>query len=353
MKTYYLLRIASFLVRFVPPRLAYWLCSIIGGIIFLLNYEIRDAVLDNMGHVLPKASRRLRRVLARRIIRNVVKNYYDVIRLPTMTPDSLERTITVHGIGHLDKALAVGKGVIIISGHIGNFNIVAQLAAARGYKVSVVAEDIEPPKLYDYVNRLRGHFGLKMIKLGSSEVRTIYRLLKNNEALMLAVDRNVTDEDVPTVFFGEYAAMPHGAVALALRTGAALVPGYTVRLPDNTSVVIIDPPLELERTGERDLDVRVNMRKVANTLEKYIIEAPHQWVILQRVWDKQYTDVGDEGRKTEDEEATPSEVKGQAGRPTTDLLSPSGIMSITESDDPHRLPHAERTEESQPVSSKQ
>src|SRR5205814_7828136 len=124
MKTYYLLRIASYIVRFVPPRVAYWLCSIIGGIVFTLNYSVRDAVLDNMGHVIPKASRRLRRVLGRRIVRNVVKNYYDVIRVPTMKPQDLERNITVHGIERLDEALKEGKGVIIVSGHIGNFSIV-------------------------------------------------------------------------------------------------------------------------------------------------------------------------------------------------------------------------------------
>src|SRR5450759_2567728 len=66
MKPYYLLRIAAYLVRFVPHRVAYWRCSIIGGIVFTLNWRVRESVLDNMGHVLPKASRRLRRVLGRR-----------------------------------------------------------------------------------------------------------------------------------------------------------------------------------------------------------------------------------------------------------------------------------------------
>ena len=63
MKTYYLLRIAAYLVRFVPHRAVYWICSIIGGIVFTLNWRVREAVLDNMGHVLPKATRQLRRVL--------------------------------------------------------------------------------------------------------------------------------------------------------------------------------------------------------------------------------------------------------------------------------------------------
>jgi KDO2-lipid IV(A) lauroyltransferase len=315
MKTYYLLRIAAYLVRFVPPRAAYWICSIIGGIIFTLNWRVREAVLDNMGHVLPKASRRLRRVLGRRIVRNVVKNYYDVIRVTTMSPADLERSITVHGIEHLDNALKLGKGVILVSGHIGNFSIVAQLAAARDYNVSVVAEDVEPPKLYDYVNHLRGHFGLKMLKLGSSEVRTIYRLLRNNEILLFAIDRDVNNDGMLVPFFGRLAGMPHGAVALALRTGATILPGYTVRLPDNTSVVMVDTPLELEHTGDREEDVRVNMRRLAEILERYIIEAPDQWVVLQKIWDKDYTEekaAGTTGQNGHSVELVPSEQKEPA-----------------------------------------
>ena len=255
----------------------------------MTNWRMRSVVLDNMSHVLPKSSRRLRRILARKIFGNVAKNYYDMIRVPNMSPADLERSITVHGIEHLDKALTLGKGAILITGHMGNFSIVAQLAAARNYNASVIVEDIEPPKLYEYVNKMRGHFGLKPLKMGSSEIRTIYKNLRNNEVLLFAVDRDVHDGGMPVPFFDGIADMPPGPLSLALRTGAALIPGYTLRFPDNTSVLILDAPLDLERTGDRDEDVRVNMRKIASILETYILKAPDQWVVLQRIWDKDYT----------------------------------------------------------------
>ena len=291
MKTYYLLRIATILVWFVPPRLAYWLCSVIGGVVFALNHSVREAVMDNLRHVLPASTYRQRRKVARKIVRNVVKNYYDLIRLPRMKLRDLERTITIQGMEYLDDALAQGRGLIVTSGHIGNFSIVAQLAAARGYKVSIIAEDIEPPKLYDYVNTLRSRFGLRMIKLGSTQVLTIYRLLKKNEVLLLAGDRDVTDDGIPTIFFDALADMPPGPVALALRTNTPLIYGYTNRKPDNTSIVQLEPPLELVRTGDRDLDLKINMRKMAQLLEEQILNNPSQWVVLQKVWDKDYTGI--------------------------------------------------------------
>jgi phosphatidylinositol dimannoside acyltransferase len=284
MKTYYLMRIASFLVRFVPSRLAYWLCSVVGGLIFMLNPNVRDAVLDNLGHVLPAASRRYRRKVARKIIRNVVKNYYDVVRLPRMSVEDLERNLVTRGMENLDKALTKGKGVILVGAHLGNFSVVAQIGSARGYKISIIAEDIKPPKLYDYVNKMRSRFGLQIVKLHSTQVLTIYKLLRNNESLVLAIDRDVTGDGIPTMFFDALAPIPPGAVALALRTGATIVTGRSERLPDNTSVVTLDSPMEMVHTGDRDLDLKVNMRRVLQRIEESILHNPTQWVVLQRVW---------------------------------------------------------------------
>jgi lauroyl/myristoyl acyltransferase len=289
MKTYYLLRIATVLVRFVPPRVAYWLCSLIGGVIFSLNHNLRDAVLDNLRHVLPGSTLRQRRKVGRRAVRNSVKNYYDVVRLPLMTKDTLEHMVTVEGLEHFIQAWDAGKGFIVASGHLGNFSIVPQIAAARGYKVSIVAEDIEPQKLYDYVNKLRGSFGVHMIKLGSAEVRTIYKLIRNGEGLMLAIDRDVTDDGVLTHFFDGMAEMPPGPITLALRLNVPLILGYTYRRPDNTSIVYLQPPMEFTRTGDRDLDVKVNMRRLTRSLEGAILKSPDQWVVLQRVWNNEYT----------------------------------------------------------------
>jgi KDO2-lipid IV(A) lauroyltransferase len=289
MKTFYLLRFAGHVVWLVPPRLVYWICSVIGSIVFTFNYKVRGNVLDNLRHVMPDATRLQRRKVGRRIVRNVVKNYYDLVRLPHMKVRDLERTIATEGMDNIDRALEQGRGLIITSGHIGNFGTVAQLAAARGYKVSVVAEDIEPPRLYDYTNNLRGRFGLRMIKLGSAQALTIYRILKKNEILMLASDRDVSDDGLPTIFFDAPADMPPGPIALALRLNAPLIHGYTCRLPDSTSLVQLGPPMEMTRTGDRDLDLKINMRKMAQLLEEQILRNPSQWAVLQRIWDKDYT----------------------------------------------------------------
>ena len=288
MKTYYLLVIASWLARWIPPRTGYWLCSFVGGIVFYVKPSIRRAIRDNMRHVLPKSTMRQRRIIARRVIRNNFKNYYDLIRIPHLSKEDVERMVAdVRGIENLDAAFARGKGVIIISGHIGNFNIVPQIAKIRGYPVVAIAEDIKPQKLYDFLNNLRMRFGLRFINANSSQVRTIYKLLRDNGGLILAADKDVTESREPVLFFDAIADLPPGPVALALRLDATLIAAYSVRLRDNTSVLHIYPPMELERTGDKELDKQVNLRKVAMVLEEMIRKAPDQWAVLQRVWDRE------------------------------------------------------------------
>jgi lauroyl/myristoyl acyltransferase len=284
MKTYYLFRVASWLSRVVPARVAYWLCSLLGGLLFYMAPSMRRAVMSNMKHVLPTASVHVRRAMARRVIRNVLKNYYDLVRLPHLKAEELERMITVRGIEHLEAASARGEGVIVTSGHIGNFSIVTQIAAIRGFKVAIVAEDVQPPQLYDYVNHLRGSFGIQLIKTGS-QVRTLYRFLRENGMLMLAADRDVTEGGEPVQFFDALADLPPGPVVLAARLNVPMIPAHTVRLPNNTSIVNIYPPLELQRTGDNERDKQANLRLVARVLEEMIHKAPDQWVVLQRVWD--------------------------------------------------------------------
>lgn len=288
MKTYHLLRFASWLTKWIPPRLAYWLCQVFGSILFYARPSLRRQALENLRHVLPDASALRKRVIVRRLIRNNFKNYYDLVRLPHLDKDDLENMVTIYGMQHIENAVADGKGVIVISCHMGNFSIVPQLVMTRGYTGAIVAEDIKPEALYNLVNELRSRFGLKFIKAGSAQVRTIYKHLKGRGILMLAADRDLADSGVPVEFFGSPAELPSGPVVLALRLGAALIPAYTVRISNSKSIVHVYPPIDLEITGDREEDVRVNMRKVARTIESMVIKAPDQWVaMLQKIWDKE------------------------------------------------------------------
>ena len=270
----------------MPSRVAYALCSLVGGIVYYFVPHIRRAVRDNLSHVLPNSTEKERRKIGRKVIRNVYKNYYDLLRLPRMKPEDVEGTMaSLEGLENLEEAVKRGKGVILLSAHLGNFGLVGQLAPIRGITAATIAEDIQPPQLYNFVNRLRGTFGLKLIKMGSAQMRTVFRLLRDGGVLALAADRDVHDTGARVQFFDAPADLPEGPVALSMRLGVPIVPCFTWRLPNNKSEGIVCPILEMDNTGDYARDFAANMRKVAEILETMILKAPDQWVILQRVWD--------------------------------------------------------------------
>ena len=285
MLTYYSLRIGLVLAAVIPHRLAYLICSIVGNVAFYCNGSARRAVQDNMRHVFgPRMSRWRLNQACRYVFRNTVKNYYDMLSLPKMKQTDVEKRVTVDGAEHIDEALKRGHGAIIFSGHIGNYNLVAQAATARGYPTNIIAEQLHPPKLHELENGLRSKFGLKMIPLGPGAVRGLYQALRGNEILVLAADRDLTANGVPVEFFGEVTELPSGLAAISMRLNAPLIPIHAVRKANDSTVVTVYPPIELERTGDRERDTLVGTQQIARVVEDMIRRTPEQWVVLQKVW---------------------------------------------------------------------
>ncbi|HID86389.1 MAG TPA: hypothetical protein EYP55_03300 [Anaerolineae bacterium] len=278
---YYLYRLAGFLLPRIPPRLGYWLFARLGDLVYYVSGEARRNVRHNLRHVLGEKEALEKRV--REVFRNQLKNYFDLFRVPRLGPADLEKRLTVHGLEHIDQALAAGRGVILVSGHFGNFDVVAQILAFRSYKVIIVAEHLQPEPLYQYVCRLRASQGLQLIPVDGS-LKAIFKALRRNELVALAADRDVTESGIVVDFFGAPARLPDGYAQLARRTGARIVVGFSVRRPDNTFFAYAEPPLEVEMTDDRQRDVRVTVERVVALMERYLREHPEQWVMFQPIW---------------------------------------------------------------------
>ena len=285
MRTYYAFRLGVLLAGVIPHRLAYWLCSVIGNVLFYVSGNARRAVQDNLRHVFgPQVGPRKLNRTARAVFRNMIKNYYELLCLPHFTADQLRERVQVLGSEHLTAGLQGGRGAIIFAGHIGNFNLASQLAVVLGYPANIVAEQMHPPILHEFVNGLRERFGLKLIPLGPDVVRGIVHALRHNELLGLAADRDLTENSIPITFFGEATELPSGLAALSLRLRAPLIPIHVIRRGNDRSVVRIYPPLQLTRSGDRDRDVQAGTQQVARVLEAMIRRTPDQWVVMQPVW---------------------------------------------------------------------
>ena len=268
----------------LPPRVGYGLGRPLGALLHATSPRLRRILAFNFRHVLgPDASEEEGQTVVRRACVNLVKSHYDLFRLSRLSTDEILAMTHVEGQELMHEAVARGKGVIMFSAHFGNVDILIQVPSALGVSISTPVEHIQSERLFQYTLRLRTSHGLQMYPTGGP-MTGLYRALKRGEVVGLAADRGIDVSTRKVEFFGSPASLPEGPVRLALRTGAALVPGFGRRLPDNSFHARIEPALELPNTGDREADVATGMKMVVEILEREISQEPEQWLLAKPVW---------------------------------------------------------------------
>lgn len=285
MLSYYLYRLLGLIAPLIPPSLGYPLATVLGDIFYHLHKTIRANVYDNVIHILQGSQKAMddADAIVQGVFRNMAKNYYDMFRAPTLGLDEIARLVKVEGWEHVEEALSKGKGLIIVSAHFGNTDIVAQVLALHNIPVVIPAEHIMPEALFQYICHLRTNKCFRLIPV-DGPLFELFRALRRNEVVGVAADRDITGSGIVVDFFGAPARLPDGYAQLSLRTGAPIIVGLSQRLPDNTFVAYLEPPLELENTGDRERDVKAGVEKVVAILEHYIAQHPDQWVVSVPIW---------------------------------------------------------------------
>jgi len=219
----------------------------------------------------------------RRTFITQARNYLEIFRIPGLDFERLAASVRLEGWDRFECAHAKGRGVVIGSAHYGPVALVGQIVLARGYELTLPVESTES-ELGRALNRARGGKGLHIVPVGSAH--TIFRQLRRGGVLGFLADRAVTGVGERVPFFGREALLPSAHVALALRTGAALVPGFAWRDGEQLAATM-EPPIELVRTDDHQADVREGVRRFAAALEPYIRRAPEQWTVFEPVWDRE------------------------------------------------------------------
>jgi Kdo2-lipid IVA lauroyltransferase/acyltransferase len=218
----------------------------------------------------------------RRVFVHFAKSAVDFLRGPALTREELTALVRVDGLEHLEAARARGKGIIFVSAHLGNWELAARLLVANGFPLTTVAREPEDGGFADYVRSLRENGGYRVLYRGSTGVRELLSVLKRNETIALLPDQNSGDFFLP--FFGVPAGTVAGPASLALHTGATLIVGACVRLPDDTYRAVLLPPVNLAPTNDRAADTRRVMAEVNRQIESLVREYPDQWLWVHNRW---------------------------------------------------------------------
>ena len=286
---YYLFRIASAVI----PRLPHWfvrpLANMIGLLAWLVARRARKQATANISHVLgaetlvTRAGRRQLRKTVRVIFQNNVRNYLEVFFLPYMQPETMLRHFDIQGVEYLDAALAMGKGVILFTAHLGPFNSMIHWLSIKGYQATVPVERLQDQRMLDLMLKLRRSQGVHFMPLGgSAALRSIIQALRNNQVVVITADRAVQGESIEKPFFGEPARLPIGPVSLAQRTGAALVGGFGWYASSNHPAGQF-VPLSSQLTEEDRANTDKLLCGVIEKMEMYIKAHPEQWVVFSPI----------------------------------------------------------------------
>ncbi len=269
----------------LPRGLAYAIVRVAADAAFRLREGARRDVEDNMRHVMgPDAPPDAIQNAAREAFRNVGRYYVDLARFPRMDLRAeIGRSVRLHGFERLKSRLGSGQGVVVATAHFGNPELAVQVGAILGLDILVLAEPLRPP-MAQLMDELRSTFGPRYEDVSFKVVGEALRHLRNGGCLAITCDRDIQDKGSPLPFFGVEARLPLGAVEMAARTGAALMPGYCRRAEDGGFDIYFEEPLELVDTGQPKEDALVNARALLARAEEWIAADPGQWMPLERIW---------------------------------------------------------------------
>ncbi len=243
------------------------------------DYAHRNLRLTGMPH--PGATFAEREAFLRRVFQHFGKGLVEFLRVPAVTHAEKESYTALTGYEHFQEALTSGKGVVIVTGHLGNWEHIASFAGKLGVPLTVVARETEEEGFAAWIKESRENAGYRVLHRGAS-LREILKILKRGEAIGILPDQNADDVFAP--FFGIPAGTTTGPATLALYTGATIIYGHCVFDPGDNYHVRIYPPVEAVSTGNRVEDVSRITTRINQLLENDIRQYPEQWLWVHNRW---------------------------------------------------------------------
>ena len=259
-------------MRALPPAWRHAVAAPGGSAWFWLNARQRRAALDNYAAALdldpsnPEVAR-----VARRAFQNYGRMLLDFLLMGSLTKDELIGRTDIDGRAHVDDALARGRGVLMALPHMGSWDNTGSYGGALGYPIMAVTGRF-PGSLNDAVVETRRRYGLDVLLVGRPAVREIIQALHANRMVGLVCDQE-EGPGVEVSFFGRRAVVPGGPAAIALKTGAALMPGYQYMTPSGRHHIHLEAALtDIEGETKEGL-----MQRIVHRFEAFIRERPDQW----------------------------------------------------------------------------
>ncbi|SMC38642.1 lysophospholipid acyltransferase family protein [Sporomusa malonica] len=279
---YHLVKCLSSLVCLLPARLRRGLGCLIGNLCWpFVPVKRRNMAINNICRSLGVDERQAY-ALAKASAVRFGPMFMEVLYMPRLTKDNIGQVVKLSGHEHLEAALKLGRGAVLATAHSGNWELLGAALAMHGFPLVAVVQRQTNAAMDSFINEYRTKAGMHVTyKQG---VREMVKLLCSGKIIGLLMDQDNHRDGVFIEFFSRPASTPQGAAALGRLNNAPIVPAFITTNPDGTHTAIIHPHLIVEKTADRDYDIRITTQRLTQIIENHVRKYPHEWFWLHNRW---------------------------------------------------------------------
>jgi KDO2-lipid IV(A) lauroyltransferase len=257
----------------------------IAQLVYLFHFRLRQVGMRNLAMVFPEKSVAERKHILRGEFTSLGRQLAELCQFPRYTTENIDQVVVYDGLENYERAYARGKGVLFLTAHFGGWELSAFAHSLHGHWVNIVMRPMDNQYLDRMLQSYRTMHGNKVVPKDDF-VRGLLAAMKAGETVGILMDTNMTPpQGVFVDFFGIQACTASGLARIALRTDAAVVPGFTIWDKSLGKYRLrFDPALELIRTGNLEDDIVANTQMFTKVIEDYVRKYPEQWLWVHRRW---------------------------------------------------------------------
>ena len=269
----------------MPRGMARCMAGVLAGSVYRLHGRLRRVGLRNLELAFPELSTRERKEILRGVYRSLGRQLVEFCRMARYTAENTRNWIRTEGLERYLAAKARGKGVLIVTGHMGAWELSSFYHSLMGYPMSMIARPLDNRRLDAFVNGIRCLHG-NLVLPKDDFARGLLTAMRKGETVGILMDTNMTPpQGVFVNFFGRQACTASGVARVALKTSAAVLPGFMVwEEAEGRYVLHFGPQLVFERSADTEADIVAATQLCTSVLETWIRRYPDQWLWIHRRW---------------------------------------------------------------------
>ena len=282
---FWLVMIVARPLGWLPHGAARLVASGIAWVAYCSLARLRRVGDRNLELAFPERTIHERRKILRGVFRSLGRQLVEFCRMTRYTPENTRDWIRTEGLDHYLVAKARGKGVLIVTGHLGAWELSSFYHSLMGYPMSMVARPLDNRRLDEFVNGIRCLHGNRVLNKDDF-ARGLLTAMRKGETVGILMDTNMTPpQGVFVEFFGIQACAASGVARVALKTGAAVLPGFMIwEEAERRYVLHFGPQLVFEKSADAEADILSATQQCTSAIESWIRRYPDQWLWIHRRW---------------------------------------------------------------------